>query len=91
MCCDVTDATNISIRDSEDQSVLVFQDADTLIFYGTAIIPLSELHNVFQEMPTVSSINGFDLILQCNIARENTYSINYPAITSAQGTLHWES
>ena len=38
-------------------------------------------------MPTVSTMNGFDLRLQCNIARENTYSINYPAITAATGTL----
>ena len=83
----LTDSPNTSIRDTEHQNVLVFQDADTLIFHGTAIIPLSELHDVFREMPTVSTMNGFDLRLQCNIARENTYSINYPAITGATGII----
>ena len=83
----MVDTPNTNLRDSEHQNVLVFQDADTLIFHGTAIIPLSELHDVFKEMPTVSSVNGFDLRLQCNIARENTYSINYPAITAVTGTL----
>ena len=32
-------------------------------------------------MPTVSSVQGFDLRLQCNIAKENTYSITYPSVS----------
>ena len=34
-------------------------------------------------MPTLSSINGFDLRLQCNLARENTYTMSYPVGTGA--------
>ena len=44
------------MRDSMNQSVLVFSDGDNLVFQGVATIPLSQLHDVFQQMPTVSSV-----------------------------------
>jgi hypothetical protein len=81
--CSTDPAVNINpLRDNEHQNALVFSDVNTLVFQGVAIIPLSQLHPVFENMPTVSSVNGFDLRLQCNLAKENTYSMTYPAIST---------
>ena len=86
--CSVDPGVNITpLRDNEHQNALVFSDINTLVFQGVAIIPLSQLHPVFEEMPTVSSVQGFDLRLQCNLARENLYSITYPAMSTSLVTL----
>ena len=62
---------NLNLRDNIHQNALVYASADILVFQGVATIPLSQLHDVFQQMPTLSSISGFDLRLQSNMSREN--------------------
>jgi hypothetical protein len=85
--CSVDPGENINpLRDNEHQNALVFSDINTLVFQGVAIIPLSQLHPVFEKMPTVSSV-GFELRLQCNMAKENTYSMTYPAMSTNVVTL----
>jgi hypothetical protein len=86
LCKDDASA-NANLRDSMNQSVLVFSDADNLVFQGVATIPLSQLHDVFQQMPTISSVQGFDLRLQCNLARENVYTMTYPAIAAGSNSV----
>jgi len=72
-----------SLRDTENQNVLVYQGTDGLVFQGTAIIPLSELHDFFNQMPSVSSSTGFELRLQSNLSKENSYVTTYPLINAA--------
>jgi hypothetical protein len=86
LCKDDASA-NTNIRDSMNQSVLVFSDGDNLVFQGVATIPLSQLHDVFQQMPSISSVQGFDLRLQCNLARENVYTMTYPSIAANSNTV----
>ena len=71
-----------SLRDTENQNVLVYQGTDGLVFQGTAIIPLSELHDFFNQMPSVSSSTGFELRLQSNLSKENSYVTTYPLINA---------
>jgi len=80
-----TDSPNTLIRDSLHQNSLVHSTATSLVYQGVATIPLSQLHSVFESLPTISSTT-FELRLQCNIARENTYTINYPALASGVAT-----
>jgi len=68
---------NGTFRDTENQSCLVYNDATQIIFHGMATIPLSQLHNSFEKMPALGSVKGFELRLQTNLARENTYVITY--------------
>jgi len=72
--------TQVNLRDTENQNVLVYQGTDGLVFQGTAIIPLSELHDFFKEMPSVASSTGFELRLQSNLSKENSYTITLPAV-----------
>jgi hypothetical protein len=69
-----------SLRDTGNQNVLVYNATDGLAFQGTAIIPLSELHDFFKQMPSVASSTGFELRLQSNLSRENSYVTKYGAI-----------
>jgi hypothetical protein len=71
-----------SLRDTENQNVLVYQGSDGLVFQGTAIIPLSELHDFFKNMPSVASSTGFELRLQSNLSKENSYVTTYPQIAA---------
>jgi hypothetical protein len=80
-------SVNTNLRDSMNQSVLVYADNDNLVFQGVVTIPLSQLHPVFEQMPTISSVQGFDLRLQCNLARENTYTMTYNAIATGSNTI----
>jgi hypothetical protein len=75
--------TSASLRDTQNQNVLVYQGTDGLMFQGTAIIPLSELHDFFKQMPSVASSTGFELRLQSNLSRENQYVMTYPVIGMA--------
>jgi len=75
--------TVASLRDTENQNVLVYQGTDGLMFQGTAIIPLSELHDFFKQMPSVASSTGFELRLQSNVSQENTYTVGYATTGSA--------
>ena len=68
---------NTILRDNENQSCLVYQDATNIIFHGMATIPLSQLHNSFEKIGALGSVKGFELRLQTNLARENTYIMNY--------------
>jgi hypothetical protein len=67
---DASAQASTPLRDNEHQNALVFSDVNTLVFQGVATIPLSQLHPVFEKMPTISSVQGFELRLQCNMARE---------------------
>jgi hypothetical protein len=78
--------TTATLRDTEHQNVLVYQGVDGLVFQGTAIIPLSELHDFFKNMPSVASSSGFELRLQSNLSRENSYVLKYPLIAAANTT-----
>ena len=86
LCKDDASAST-SLRDNEHQNALVFSDINTLVFQGVATIPLSQLHPVFEKMPTISSVQGFELRLQCNMARENTYSMTYPVMAADLATV----
>jgi hypothetical protein len=59
---------------------LVYNAVDGLVYQGVAIIPLSELHDFFKQMPSVASSTGFELRLQSNLSRENSYVTRYGAI-----------
>jgi hypothetical protein len=72
--------TSATLRETQNQNVLVYQGTDGLMFQGTAIIPLSELHDFFKQMPSVASSTGFELRLQSNLSRENSYVTTYPQI-----------
>jgi hypothetical protein len=69
--------TQTSLRDTENQNCLVYQGTDGLVFQGVANIPLSELHDFFKQMPSVASSSGFELRLQSNVSKENSYTLNY--------------
>jgi hypothetical protein len=73
-----TNSTNL--RDNGNQNCLVYNTADGLVFQGIITIPLAELHNFFAEMPSVASSSGFELRIQSNLSRENSYVTRYPAI-----------
>jgi len=75
-------AANTNLRDTENQNVLVYQGTDGLAFQGVAMIPLSELHDFFKQMPSVASSTGFELRLQSNLSRENSYTTTYGAIAA---------
>jgi len=69
---------------------LVYQGTDGLVFQGVAIIPLSELHDFFKQMPSVASSTGFELRLQSNLSRENSCvtrydtTVNIPDLITSQ-------
>ena len=71
--------TSATLRDTENQNVLVYQGTDGLVFQGTAIISLSELHDFYKQMPSVASSTGFELRLQSNVSRENSYTVGFTA------------
>ena len=56
-------AGNTSLRDTENQNALVYNNTDGLVFQGVAMIPLSELHDFFKQMPSVASSTGFELLM----------------------------
>jgi hypothetical protein len=72
--------TQTSLLNTENQNCLVYNQADGIVFQGAAIIPLSELHDFFKQMPSVASSTGFELRLQSNVSRENSYTTRYGAI-----------
>jgi hypothetical protein len=74
---------NTSLRDTGNQNCLVYHNTDGLVFQGVATIPLSELHDFFKQMPSVASSTGFELRLQSNLSRENSYVTRYGAIPIA--------
>ena len=76
-------AGNNSLKDTGNQNALVYHNTDGLVFQGVAIIPLSELHDFFKNMPSVASSTGFELRLQSNLSRENSYVTRYGAIPAA--------
>ena len=79
-------AGNTSLIDTENQNALVYNNTDGLVFQGVAMIPLSELHDFFKQMPSVASSTGFELRLQSNLSRENSYTTTYGAIAAANVT-----
>jgi hypothetical protein len=72
--------TQTSLLNTENQNCLVYNAADGLVYQGVATIPLSELHDFFKNMPSVASSTGFELRLQSNVSRENSYTTRYGAI-----------
>jgi hypothetical protein len=79
---------NTSLRDTGNQNALVYNNTDGLVFQGTAIIPLSELHDFFKNMSSVASSTGFELRLQSNLSRENSYVTKYGAIGAGVTTAN---
>jgi len=79
-------SNNTSLSTNGNQNALVYNATDGLVFQGTAIIPLSELHDFFKNMPSVASSTGFELRLQSNLSRENSYVTKYGAIAAASTT-----
>jgi len=67
---------NTSLRETGNQNALVYQGTDGLVFQGTAIIPLSELHDFFKNMPSVASSSGFELRLQMNVGRKTLIQLD---------------
>jgi hypothetical protein len=80
-------AGNTSLRETGNQNALVYQGVDGLVYQGTAIIPLSELHDFFKQMPSVSSSTGFELRLQMNLSRENSYTVGFAVQGTAPAAL----
>ena len=78
-----TQAQSTTILTNENQNSLVYQGTDGLVYQGVSIIPLSELHSFFASMPSVASSTGFELRLQMNLSKENSYQIRYNAINNA--------
>jgi hypothetical protein len=78
-----TQAGSTTIFTNENQNSLVYQGTDGLCFQGVSLIPLSELHDFFKQMPSVGSSTGFELRLQMNLSKENSYQIRYNAIANA--------
>jgi len=78
-----TQSGSTSILTNENQNSLVYQGTDGLVFQGVSIIPLSELHDFFKQMPSVASSTGFELRLQMNLSKENSYQIRYAAVANA--------
>ena len=76
---------NLGLRDNEFQGGIVYQGTDGILFQGFANIPLALLHPFFAEMPSVASSTGFELRLQLNIARENSWQVNYDNNLNAIG------
>jgi len=76
-------AGSTAILNNENQNSLVYQGTDGLAFQGMAIVPLSELHDFFKQMPSVASSTGFELRLQSNLSKENSYTVRYNAIASS--------
>jgi hypothetical protein len=77
-----TGSTNL--LNNENQCSLVYQGTDGLCYQGIAIIPLSELHDFFKQLPSVASSTGFELRMQSNISKENSYTVRYNGIISNQ-------
>jgi len=77
-----------SLRDTGNQNVLCYNGTDGLAFQGTALIPLSELHDFFKQMASVASSSGFELRLQTNLSRENSYITKYGAIGAGVTTAN---
>jgi hypothetical protein len=77
-----TQIGSTTILTNENQNSLVYQGTDGLVYQGVSIIPLSELHDIFKKLPSVASSTGFELRLQMNLSKENSYQIRYNAIAS---------
>ena len=75
-----------SLRDTGNQNALVYNNTDGLVFQGLATIPLSELHDFFKNMPSVASSTGYELRLQSNVSRENSYVTRYAQINAGSNT-----
>ena len=68
---------------NQNQNSLVYQSAAGLVYQGLSIIPLSELGCDFlKNMPSVASSSGFELRLQMNLSKENSYQIRYALFAS---------
>jgi len=80
-------AGNTSLRDTGNQNGLVYHGIDGLVFQVVAIVPLSELHVFFKQMPSVASSTGFELRLQSNLSRENSYVTRYGLIAANPSTV----
>ena len=70
------DASNESL-----QCKMVNNTPTLLEFTGLAHIPLSELHSVFKEMPTMSSIKALELRLRTNLTKNNSWTVHYTGKT----------
>jgi len=76
-------AQSTVLLNNVNQNSLVYQSALGLVYQGISIIPLSELGcDFFKNMPSVGSSSGFELRLQMNLSKENSYQIRYNAIAS---------
>ncbi len=75
-------AQSTNILNNENQNSLVLQGVGGLAYQGIAIIPLSELHDFFKQIPSGASSTGFELRLQSNLSKENSYQIRYNAIAN---------
>lgn len=70
-------ATNESL-----QCKMVTNTATKLQFSGVATIPLSQIHPIFKEMPTMSSIKGMELRLRTNLTKNNSWTVFYTGLTA---------
>ena len=78
-----TSAQSTVLLNNQNQNSLVYQSALGLVYQGISIIPLSELGcDFFKQIPSIASSTGFELRLQMNLSKENSYQIKYTAIAS---------
>jgi len=75
-----------SLRETGNQNAIVYHNTDGIVMQGVCIIPLSELHDFFKNMPSVASSTGFELRLQSNLSRENSYVTRYGQINAGSNT-----
>jgi hypothetical protein len=59
-----------------------------LIFSGVVPYYLAYLHQLFANMPSLSTIKQANIKIQTNIAKQNSYTTNYAPKTSTAGTAN---
>jgi hypothetical protein len=78
-----TSAQSTVLLQNQNQNSLVYQSALGLVYQGISIIPLSELGcDFFKQIPSIASSTGFELRLQMNLSKENSYQIQYAAVAN---------
>ena len=70
-------ATNESL-----QCKMVKNTPTEIQFSGVASVPLSVIHPVFKNMPTMSSIKKMELRLRTNLSKNNTWTVFYTGKTA---------
>lgn len=61
------------------QNCVVSASGTSINIRGVAVVPLWAISDFFKNIPTVASSMGFELRVRSNLARENSYTLNFDA------------